>query len=157
MWSYDPGQLANSKLMQTRLLIGDVTAKDPQLQDEEIAQLLVFRGSVYGAAADGCRAIASNLSRQADSVQGDIRVMYSARARNYGQRALQYETQAQVRSGGMPYAGGISISDKQQVENDADRVTPQFNIGQDDNTLPFGPMGNEVESEVNDTGITVDE
>lgn len=35
-WTYDPTQLANNKIMQIRLSIGDVYSEDPLLQDEEI-------------------------------------------------------------------------------------------------------------------------
>jgi hypothetical protein len=43
----------------------------------------------------------------------------------------------------MPYAGGISIADKQMQELDADRVPPGFQIGMDQNELPVAAAGNE--------------
>lgn len=48
----------------------------------------------------------------------------------------------------MPYAGGISVMDKEMQEQDTDRVQPQFNIGLDDNlNMPFGPAGNQTENQ----------
>lgn len=145
-WTYDPSQLAGNPTMQVRLTIGDTFASDPQLQDEEISFFLSQRGSIWGAAAEACRAIAANTSRLADTVQGEFKQNYSNRARAYAARAATFEGFAISRGGAMPYAGGISVADKQQQELDADRVPPQFNIGMDDNQLPVAPAGNESDS-----------
>ena len=45
----------------------------------------------------------------------------------------------------MPYVGGVSVTDKAAQVTDPDRVTPQFNIGMQDNLLPVGVgSGNET-------------
>lgn len=143
-WTYDIAALATTPLYQVRFLIGDTLTADQQLQDEEINFSLAQRPSIYGAGADCCRALASKLSRQADSVEGNQRIMYSSRAKAYALKAGEYETKAAVRAGALPYAGGISAADKLLEELNADRVTPQFNLGMTDNFLPVGPVGNEV-------------
>lgn len=144
-WSYDVADLATSKKDQVRILIGDTNVKDPQLQDEEINLFISFRSSVYGAAAMGCLAIAAMYSRQVDTVQGELRTLYSTRARAYTLKAQNYETESTKRGGALPYAGGISVQDKQRQETNTDRVKPQYNIGMEDNFLPVGPVGNETE------------
>lgn len=142
-WYYDPTSLATNKLMQVRYLVGDTLPLDPQVQDEEITFALSQRTSVYGAAAIVCRALSSQLSRQADTVDKDLRTTLSARATAYSRRAAAYEVQAMARSGAMPFAGGISVSDKVNREMDPDRVAPQFNLDMDENYTPVGPVGNE--------------
>jgi len=90
-----------------------------------------------------CRSLASRLSREADVVDRDLRTTLSARAKAYAARATEYETKAIVRGGGLPYAGGLSIADKIQNEQNPDRMQPQFNIGMEDNYLPVAPASNE--------------
>jgi hypothetical protein len=130
--------------MQVRRIIGDVQIGDQQLQDEEIKWTLTLFSNIYLAAAQCCRDIAAQFSRKVDTVQGELRILYSAQARNYAARATEYQNFGMQRGGGQPYSGGISIADKtNQVEN-TDRVPPQFNIGMDDNLLPIGPVGNQT-------------
>jgi hypothetical protein len=142
-WTYSPSQLATSPLMQVRFIMGDTVQTDQQVQDEEITFALSQRSSIWGAAAMVCRSLASQLSREADTVDKDLRTTLSAKARAYSARANEYEVKASVRGGATPYAGGISISDKVLNEQDPDRVQPQFAISMDDNYLPVAPVGNE--------------
>jgi hypothetical protein len=143
-WSYDITQLATSPLMQLRWLIGDTLVKDPQLQDEELAFALSQRTSIYGAAADSCRALSARLSREADSTQGPLHALYSSRARAYAARAGDLEVRAMARSGGLPYSGMVSKADYEQMEQDPDRIAPQFGIDMEDNRLPVGGVGPET-------------
>lgn len=142
-WTYNASQLATSKLMQVRYLVGDTKSSDQQVQDEEINFAISQRGSVYGAAATVCRSLAANLSRRTDTIDKDLRTLLSSQAKAYSARANEYENQAVSRSGVAPYAGGISIADKVQQELNPDRVQPAFNIGMQDDYLPVAPVGNE--------------
>jgi hypothetical protein len=142
-WTYDPTQLGTSKMMQVRLLVGDTKPTDQQVQDEEINFALTQRANIYGAAAIICRSLSSQLSREADTVDKDLRTTLSQRATAYGKQAAAYEVKASVRGGGLPYAGGLSIADKIMNEANTDRVQPQFSIDMDDNYLPVAPVGNE--------------
>lgn len=145
-WTYNPAQLSTSSLFQVRYLMGDTISTDPQVQDEEINWALTQRATTYGAAAIVCRALAGRLSREVDTVDRELRDSISQRARAYSVMANSYEIQAATRGGGLPYAGGISIIDKENQQNDTDRVPPQFQIGMDDNLIdPIGPAGNEDE------------
>lgn len=141
-WTYDPSQLSTSAFMQVRFMIGDTLTGDQQIQDEEIQFALTLDPSIWRVAATCCRSIAAQLSRQADSVQGELRTLYSSRSKAYATRAASYENTAVARGGGLPYAGGISIADKLQQEQNSDRVDPQFQIGMDDNLIPVGEVGN---------------
>jgi hypothetical protein len=145
-WTYSLGQLNTAQLPQVRFLIGDTLPSDQLLQDEEINYALAARGNVYGAAADCCRSIASTFSRQADMSAGDLRISRSQKAKAYLEHALNLDVQFATSGGATPWAGGISVSDKQTREQDTDRVPPQFNIGMEDNHLPVGDSGNELQS-----------
>src|SRR4051812_24844476 len=120
-WSYDPSTLTSNRTNQVRFLVGDTEVTDPLVQNEEIVFALTQRGSIYGAASIVCRTIAAKFSRLADTVDRDLRDALSSKAKAYAMRANEYEVQAKARSGGMPYAGGISIADKVQQDLDLDR------------------------------------
>lgn len=152
-WTYSVEGIANSPLFQVRYLIGDTMMNDQQAQDEEINFALTQRPSIYGAAAMVSRSLAGKFSRLVDTVAKDLRTTLSTKARNYLRMAMEFETQAAVRSGAMPYAGGISLSDKARQEQDSDRVPPQFDLGMQDNSLPVGAAGNETQSETDEVGL----
>lgn len=143
-WNYDVTKLLIQQIPQVRFLIGDTNANDQQLQDEEIQFSLNIRSSVWGAAATCCESISANLSRKADTTTGELRTLYSSLSRAYHARAGSYEQKASELGGGMPFAGGISVLQKQMAELDPDRVDPIFNRGLTDNlNYPIGPVGNE--------------
>lgn len=144
-WSYSlAGLAAGSQKDIIRFMIGDTLTNDQQLQDEEINFCYSFRLSTYGACAQACEALASQLSRKADTVTGELRTLYSGQARAYAKRAIDYENYAAVTAGPLVYAGGISIIDKLIEDADPDRVSPQFNLGMMDNFIPIPSAGNEV-------------
>lgn len=137
-WTYEPAKIATSTLYQVRRLIGDVIQNDPQLQDEEIAFALTQRSSIYGAAADCARMLAGQFSRRATTSVTGMNVQFSNQAIAYSKLADQFETLANARGGALPYAGGISVTDKQNQEADTDRVGGQYAIGMDDDYFPVG-------------------
>ena len=140
-WTYNVAQLSTNQTYQIRLLIGDTIQTDQQFQDEEIVFMLSKRSTIYGAAAELCRSLASRFARKADSMDREMRTQYSAISRNY--LAMANTFSARASSGAVPYAGGISVADKQSQESDPDRVAPAFNIGMQDNFLPVPDAGNE--------------
>ncbi len=143
-WTYSGDPNASQK-DAVRFLVGDTLSDDQQIPDPEILFALQSWGSIWRAAAMCCRSLAARLSRTADTVQGDLHVMYANRAKAYRQMAAEYDQQAIIRSAGLPYAGGISVSDVIAVRNDPDRVPPQFNIGMMDCWIPVPPAGNEAQ------------
>jgi hypothetical protein len=145
-WSYNIEDLATSTKDQVRLLIGDTLTTDQQLQDEEINFAVSQRSSVWGAAAECCRSLAAKFGRSVDVTAGSSKTSFSQVAKAYTAKALDFEAKAAMGGAGLPYAGGISISDKLRQEQNEDRVSPQFQIGMDDDFLPVGPAGNESSS-----------
>lgn len=141
-FTYDVGQLSTSQLMQVRLLIEDTVPNDQLLQDEEITFILSRYNNTSSACAEACRTIAMKYARQVDLVQGQLKTNYSQRSKIYVARAADFE--ARGLAGVLPYAGGISASDKQSVAEDTDRVAPDFNRGQFDDLLPVGPEGQQT-------------
>lgn len=126
-WTYDPTKLndpTQGPLMQVRLMVEDTVTSDQQLQDEEINWIVSQEGAIEMAAARAADTIAARYSRQADRSVGQMRLSASQRAKAYLDLAarLRYLARTNV----TPYAGGISVSDKQSNEADTDRVAPGF-------------------------------
>lgn len=142
-WTYIPQELATSSLMQLRLLIGDTLVTDQQLQDEELAEFIGSRSTIYGAAAEACRSLATKFARSVTRAAGSSKVNWSDLYKAYLMMATNFESQAALMGGGPGYAGGISEADKQAQEMNPDRVPPAFNVGMDDNVLPLPPAGNQ--------------
>lgn len=144
-WTYNlAGLAAGNQKDIIRFMIGDTISTDPQLADEEISFCFALRHSTYGGAAQACEALASQYSRLADTVTGELHTLYSSKARAYAKRAIDYENYAAITAGPLIYAGGISIVDKLLQDADPDRVSPQFNLGMTDNFVPVPQVGNEV-------------
>lgn len=149
-WSYDVSLFSTSTgnigTMIVRRYVGDVLTNDQQLQDAEINYAISTYANYFLAAAECARWISAQYSRKVDVVQGELKTNYSNQAKAYNERAIDLEQRGMARAGGaMPYAGGISVTDKSDQLADPDRVTPQFNIGMDDNSLPVGfGSGNET-------------
>lgn len=143
-WSYSPDQL-NKPLYLCRLELGDVVCGDQQFQDEEINAALARRGSVYGACADLCRAYAARVSRSVDQAVTGAAAKFSQMSRQYRIMALTYEAKAASSGMGTPYAGAISLTDKNNQVQDQDRVPPLFQRGMHDNLIPVAPTGLESE------------
>ena len=151
-WTYDLSQLGTSQLFQVRRLIGDVISNDQQISDEEINFALTVRSNIYGAASDCCNYIAAQYSRMVNLVTtgsgGALTTNYSDKARAYYARAAQLDMMAKVRGGGLPYAGGISLADKQTQMADPDRTPPQFSLGFEDDTIPVGSADSTLREDV---------
>lgn len=135
-WTYDP-ELALPR-DQVRLLVGDTDADDPQFQDEELDFLVAAHASVYSAAAVACRSLAGKYARYADKWVGDLKILASQKARAYERLAEQYDKQsvsdvANLAILGVPTAGGVYVSEKEQQEADAELVKPFLKRGMHDN------------------------
>lgn len=132
-WSYDP-QLSEDK-DKVRRLIGDVYSAEQLVQDGEIEFFITQEGSLYRAAAACCDAIAASFARQVDrtigtDAEGDQRQgaidkrAESHRHAHYMRLAAQLRREAAKRTAG--WAGGISVLEKEEAEQDSDRVMPAF-------------------------------
>lgn len=129
-WTYSLSNINSSALSFVRMKIGDTTSGDQLLQDEEIQALVTDVGDQYFAAARAARAIAGHFSRRTDKTAGRLRIAGGQPSQYYETLAQRLEMEAGMRVG--PYAGALSISDKDSYLMDNDRVKPSFTIGMTD-------------------------
>ncbi len=127
-WTYG-GDPAASTTAQVRFLSGDIDTNDQLISDEEIAWVLTQYANVFIAAAQVCEAIVA-AGRLVDKKIGDLSL-------NSGERAAQMmglakSLRRRAGRGVLPYAGGVSISDKQTYTDNSDIPTPSFSQGQHD-------------------------
>jgi len=78
-WTYG-GNPAASTIDAIRLEIGDTIEEEQLLQDEELEYFYEEEGSILGAAARACEAIAAKFSREADLKVGDLSLSASQKA-----------------------------------------------------------------------------
>lgn len=136
-WTYS-GDPDSSVRDAVRFLVGDTDSTEQLLQDAEIDWVVTQSGPspatgdvVYEAAHRCCHAIAGKFSREADKQIGDLRVSLSQRAKAYQSLAGDMKALA-LRLGNtpVPYAGGISISDKDIDRENTDLDLTWFREGQ---------------------------
>jgi len=125
-----------------RLLISDTNPEagiDERLEDEDVDRLLFLRtgesdppsrrNAFMNAAADAADALAAKFARKLDI--GADKVNFPTRAEEL--RATARGLRARAASGAVPYAGGISVSDKAARAADSDRPPSAFSRGMLDN------------------------
>lgn len=144
-WTYGGDPSANAR-DAIRFLIGDTDTTDQLLSDEEIAWVnseasgtSTGTTALYDAAYRCCLTIASKLAREADKQIGDLSVSMSQRAKAYREQAASLK-ELSGREGGVPipYAGGITISDKDIDEENSDIFRTWFSSGQFENVRDGG-------------------
>lgn len=123
-WTYS-GNPAGSDRDKVRFLIGDTDTTDQQMSDEEIAWLLTEYPSVYLAAANAAEQLVARYARTLERRQTDLNPSVHDKLAHYRQLAKRLRSTAATREA-MPYAGGISVGDKTNREEDSDRVQPMF-------------------------------
>lgn len=126
-WTYSGDPSATNR-DAVRFLIGDTDNTSQLVTDEEIAYMLTQEGSTSSAAARVCRSLAAKYARFMDQSVGDLNISYSQRFKQFSEMASKLESDASSRVG-IPYAGGISQSDKDSRESDTDRVLPASKVG----------------------------
>jgi hypothetical protein len=144
-WTYGGDPSANAR-DAIRFLIGDTDTNDQLLADAEVAWVNnQVTGSdtattgLYDAAYRCCITIASKFSRLADQAVGDMRVSMAQKAKAYREQAESLRAIA-AREGSVPtpYAGGITISDKDIDWDNSDLVRPGFYKSQFDDDRQGG-------------------
>ena len=125
----------NSKRDAVRLLTGDTVSTDALLQDSEVEYFLsLYDDAVYPAAAAACDAISSKYARQADTTNGRLSVKASQRSEAYAKKAKDLRRDTLL--GAEVFAGGLTISGKDDLNADTDAVQPAFSVGMDDYDSP---------------------
>lgn len=123
-WTYD-GDPSLSQRDEVRFLVGDTDTTDQLVTDEEIAYAIDQEANILLAAAKVAKAIMAKFARLVDKSVGDLKLNFSQRIDHY-KELIDQLTERGMESAGVPYAGGISIIDKQNREEDTDRVDPTF-------------------------------
>lgn len=100
-----------------------------QLSDESINALVVLKDDTYAAAAMAAESLAAKYARISDLKVGDLSISYSQRAKDYREMAARLWVLAARAAVRTPYAGGISIADKEIDQDNTDRVQPAFSVG----------------------------
>jgi len=134
------GDPAASDLDNLRFTIGDTISTNVLLNDAELNSILATNTSVKGAAVVAVRRIIAIVSRQVTKAVGDLRLNLSDQIKHYKLLLSELQYSLTLSQGG-PVAGGLSKSRKQTVEEDTDRVVPDFERGQFDHP----GVGNETE------------
>jgi hypothetical protein len=136
-WTYGGDPSANAK-DAIRFLIGDTDTTDQLLSNEEILWVnteasgtTTGTNALYDAAYRCCLTIASKLARLADKQIGDLNVKLSQKAQGYLAQAAQFNAMSKTLNFvPIPYAGGISISDKEIDQDNSDVFRGWFASGQ---------------------------
>jgi hypothetical protein len=120
-----------------RFAIGDIDAAAPLLTDKQIGTVLEeVEGDREWASVACLESLSRRYALQADISTGDTKLTYSKQAENLAERARELRARV-VASRGGPFAGGISVSDKEAREENSDRVGGVFRRGQFDDHRDF--------------------
>jgi hypothetical protein len=158
-WTYS-GDPDSSALDSIRFLVGDTDTNDQLLANEEISWVnkqvsgsTTSTDAIYTVAYRCMLTIASKFSRLADQSVGDMRVSMSQKAKGAREQARELLTLA-AQEGGTPtpYAGGITISDKELDLDNSDLVKPFFRSGQFANTSDWGAGPAQAPADMLDDG-----
>jgi hypothetical protein len=95
------------------------------LADSEILYLISKYGSAVNASIQAALALVAKFSRMADESVGSVSKSYSQLSEQFRKLSNDLQKKQSIDSC-MPYAGGISISDKISNETDLNRVDNFF-------------------------------
>lgn len=145
-WTYS-GNPSSSATDAIRFLIGDTDSTDQLLSNEEIAWLNTQEtgsptstSALYETAHYACESISAKLARLADTQIGDLNVKLSQKAQGYLVLAKQLMVHADRYNTPIPYAGGLTISDKEIDEDNSDIFRGWFASGQFQNVADGSDM-----------------
>ena len=133
-WSYDPTDLATTPKDVVRFLIQDTQTTRQLMFDEEITWALTQFDNVYSTAASCCDILVARGGNIKSKTVGDLSITYDVGF----YRSLAADLRARGMTNQMPYAGGISITDKLAVQANPDWVPPAISRGLDNN--PAAPQ-----------------
>lgn len=124
-YTNDPQNIPTDRV---RFLLGD-TSSSPDLTDPEIVYLLETEGAddPLRAAARGAELLASRFTAAVEEKR--VGPLLIKTAQNKAIRYMQLATRLWARvlsTSGRPFAGGISVVDKDARRLDSDRVRPAF-------------------------------
>lgn len=127
-WTYS-GDPSSTDRDEVRFLVGDTDTNNQLVTDEEIAYAITTEGSNLSAASRVAQTIAAQFARRTDEEVGDLKKWYSQRYAQYMSLSKSLGKRGTIATA-TPYAGGISVDDKDTQKDDTDRVAPRFSRGQ---------------------------
>ena len=135
---------------QIRFVVQDVRTERQLLQDAEIDWVQTLEANAYMMAAFCCEILVARAGNiKTKSVDG-LSLGYDVEF----YRGLAATLRARGLSNQMPYCGGISISDKQTQQDDADWVPARFFRGMFDNPRATQPSPTEENSGYGGPGLS---
>lgn len=143
-WTYS-GDPATSVRDKVRFLVGDTDTTSQEMTDAEVDAMIADAANEPYAAAIACAyALASKYARKVDKSIGDLSISWGQVAKGYRDLVQQLRIQAAGAAGVLaPYAGGISVSDKEGDREDSDRVQPHFRTNLHDYEVPLSELSEE--------------
>lgn len=133
-WTYNSG--LQTDVDRVRFMVQDTNCDRKIFQDEEISFVVSEEANIYMASARLCDIMVTRAG--------------NVKSKKIGELSLTYDTQfyislgSQLRSRGlshqMPYAGGISVSDKASQRDNSDATDPSFVRHLDDNPAAPAPQ-----------------
>ncbi len=121
--------ITGADIDRVRVLCGDPAGDTQVLDDSTISFFLEeYNGNYYRAAADSAAAIAAYYAGQVDVRVGILSSSNSQKTKQFADLATALRRRAEERatSSAVPFAGGISVADKEVTEANTDRVEPSF-------------------------------
>lgn len=144
-WTYDglPSTSSTAGLRDfVRVLVKDTSTVTSYVTDESISAFLGINGnSIFRTAADVCDALSAGHAQRKQV--GDLSI--DGLAQTYRDLARRYRFRADATA--IPYAGGISVADKQATSQDTDRVKPAFDRTMQ-TAIPFPPVTGSTQASV---------
>lgn len=124
-WSYGGDPSASAK-DAVRFLIGDTNPKDQLLQDGEITYVLgQYNQAPPNAAIQCCEAILAKFARMVDEKVGLVDIKFSQKIKQYTQTRDELRRRLAF-TDATPFAGGISVAQKETNRQNTDLVKPTF-------------------------------
>ena len=152
-WTYNTSDLnstsTGASLARVRFLAQDVSTGDQLIEDEAINWVLSDYPNVFDAAAVVARAIGAKFAQRASNESVlDASLAYTNRANHYDALAEKLEKKGKdPRSLSIaPYAGGISVNDKNTQMDDTDWSKPAFARGMHDHPGTGGTQPDWIEN-----------
>lgn len=125
-FTYNSSSTTITDLSWIRLRIFDTSSASAKLTDEEIANLVATYSNRYLAAAAAAETIAGKFALYSDKTVGKLSISQGSLGDRYMKLAATLRREAGLRA--TPFAGGITISDKDSEKQDSDRVDPAFSV-----------------------------
>lgn len=148
LWAYDDTLPTDKD--KVRFYIADTDESRQLVSDPAIDAMISLYEDVFEASAALADGLAARFARVASITVDGLVIKGADRAEQYRILASNLRRQSALSAGGalgVPFVGGVSITEMEGVAANTDRAPNKFNIGQDDfpgtslPSLPFGING----------------